>query len=80
MPNWSGHTFSPKPSSPNSKRWWMDFCSHRWACNSAYYFTYVAFLKRFPDADMYESVCMLFGNKFGKLLGFLYVFISLLSV
>ena len=32
------------------------------------------FLKRFPDADMYESVCMLFGNKFGKLLGFLYVF------
>ena len=32
------------------------------------------FLKRFPDADMYESVCMLFGNKFGKLLGFAYVF------
>ena len=31
------------------------------------------FLKRFPDADMYESVCMLFGNKFGKLLGFAYV-------
>ena len=38
------------------------------------------FLKRFPDADMYESVCMLFGNKFGKLLGFAYVFILLLSV
>ncbi|EEL95361.1 hypothetical protein bcere0030_5430 [Bacillus cereus AH1273] len=38
------------------------------------------FLKRFPDADMYESVCMLFGNKLGKLLGFFMFFILLLSV
>ncbi|MEK7018189.1 GerAB/ArcD/ProY family transporter [Bacillus sp. FSL R9-9410] len=31
-------------------------------------------LKRFPNADIYKIVCMMFGNKFGKLLGFSYVF------
>jgi len=31
-------------------------------------------LRRFPDANMYEIACMMFGNKFGKLLGFSYVF------
>ncbi|MCZ6939988.1 spore gernimation protein GerK [Bacillus mycoides] len=31
-------------------------------------------LKRFPNANIYEIVCMMFGNKFGKLLGLSYVF------
>lgn len=80
MSNRGWYTFSPKPSSPNSKRWWMDFCSHCGAGNSTYHFTHVVLLRRFPDANMYEIACMMFGNKFGKLLGFSYVFILLLSV
>ncbi|EJR46570.1 spore germination protein (amino acid permease) [Bacillus cereus VD107] len=31
-------------------------------------------LRRFPNADIYETASMMFGNKFGKLLGFSYVF------
>ncbi|WP_242273432.1 GerAB/ArcD/ProY family transporter [Bacillus cereus group sp. BfR-BA-01310] len=31
-------------------------------------------LRRFPNADIYEIASMMFGNKFGKLLGFSYVF------
>lgn len=30
-------------------------------------------LKRFPDKNIYEIVCTMFGNKFGKLLGFSYI-------